>query len=436
MRPRLAGLVLALSLAGAAPVLAQDGAAGRAAATQAIRVFLDCQFECDGQYLRTEINYVNWVVDRTVSDVHLLVASEETGGGGRKLSLRFIGQRGFAGVEDELSQTQVATATADERRKDLAQVIRLGLVRYLARTPDGARLQVTMPAAVQAAAEGKGLKPHDPWHNWVFTVSANTFLNGESQQRFSNLSGNIGADKVTDQWKLSVSLNGSRNSSRFTLPDSSVFRDKTSFYSADLFAGRSMGNHWSLGFGGNGFQSTRSNIDLSVRVGPVAEFNVFKYAEATRRRLTVLYQFSAIHFDYTERTLYDRTQEVLVQQSLGLAGRARQPWGDVSGSVTASAYLHDWSKSNVTLFGSANLRIAKGLDLNLFGQYSRIRDQLALPSGGATRDEILRQLRELQTGYRYFLSLGLSYRFGSIYNNVVNPRFSNRGGGSSFFFSF
>ncbi len=433
MRRFTPGLVLVLLAVVGRPVAAQTAGS---APTDALRIFLDCQFECDSQYLRTEINYVNWVLDRTVSDVHLLVASEETGGGGRKLTLRFIGQRRFQAVDDELVHITQSTESQDDRRRGIAQVIKLGLVRYLARTPDGARLAVTMPEAARSAAQGTGLKPKDPWHNWVFTTSANTFLNGESRQRFSNFRGEIGASKVTDKWKINLTLSGSKNSSRFTLPDSSIFRDKTSFYSVDAFAGRSLNEHWSAGIAASAFQSTRSNIDLSDRVGPMVEFNIFKYAEATRRTLAFLYQVSVVHFNYTEATLYDRLQEVLVQQSIGLAGRARQPWGDVSGSVTASHYLNDFSKNQLTLFAAANLRIAKGLDLNLFGQYSRIRDQLSLPASGASRDEILRQLRELQTGYRYFMSLGLSYRFGSIFNNVVNPRFSSRGGGNNFFFSF
>jgi hypothetical protein len=197
MRRFTAGLVLVLLAVVGRPVKAQTAGS---APTDALRVFLDCQFECDSQYLRTEINYVNWVLDRTVSDVHLLVSSEETGGGGRKLTLRFIGQRRFQGVDDELVHITQSTASQDDRRRGIAQVIKLGLVRYLARTPDGARLAVTMPEAAPSAAQGTGLKPRDPWHNWVFTTSANTFLNGESQQRFSNFRGEIGASKVTDKW--------------------------------------------------------------------------------------------------------------------------------------------------------------------------------------------------------------------------------------------
>lgn len=431
------GLVVAFELH-ALPVIAAAQPATPTVA-EALKVFLDCEFECDSSFLRVEINYVNWVLDRADADVHVLVSSQETGGGGRVATLKFIGLKRFQGLDDELTHTTNATETSDERRRGQAQVLKLGLVRYLARTEDAKRVVVSVPQAAAAAAQGQGLKPADPWKNWVFTVSSNTFLQGESQQKFTNLNGSLEAAKVLDAWKLSFEINGSRNSSSFTLPDPddstklTKFSDKTSFYSLETFFAKSLGDHWSVGGGLDASQSTRSNIDLSARLGPALEYNFFKYSESTRKRFTALYQVSVVHFDYTERTLFDRVQEVLVQQSLGIGGRARQPWGDVSGSLTGSAYLNDFSKNLLTLFASLNLRVTKGLDFNLFGSYSRVRDQLNIPAAGASREQILRQLRELQTGYRYFVSFGLSYRFGSIYNNVVNPRFSSRGGGGRFF---
>jgi hypothetical protein len=41
--------------------------------------------------------------------------------------------------------------------------------------------------------------------------------------------------------------------------------------------------------------------------------------------------------------------------------------------------------------------------------------------------------QQLATRYSYFTSFGLTYTFGSIYNNVVNPRFGNNGGGGMSF---
>ena len=59
MRRLLAGLVVILLGGLARPMAAQVAGSEP---TEAIRVFLDCQFECDSQFLRTEINYVNWVL--------------------------------------------------------------------------------------------------------------------------------------------------------------------------------------------------------------------------------------------------------------------------------------------------------------------------------------------------------------------------------------
>ena len=36
---------------------------------------------------------------------------------------------------------------------------------------------------------------------------------------------------------------------------------------------------------------------------------------------------------------------------------------------------------------------------------------------------MLLRLRELQSGYNVFVFFGINYSFGSLFNNVVNPRF-------------
>ncbi|MFC1561269.1 hypothetical protein ACFL4V_02215, partial [Candidatus Latescibacterota bacterium] len=70
-----------------------------------------------------------------------------------------------------------------------------------------------------------------------------------------------------------------------------------------------------------------------------------------------------------------------------------------------------------------SLRLFEGLSLNLHGRYSRIHDQLSLPGKGATEEEILLHRKQLATQYDFFTYFGLSYTFGSIYTNIVNPRF-------------
>lgn len=58
-----------------------------------------------------------------------------------------------------------------------------------------------------------------------------------------------------------------------------------------------------------------------------------------------------------------------------------------------------------------------------------VRDQLYLPASGATPEEILARQRVLATDYSYFANFGLSFRFGSVYNNIVNPRFGTQSQG-------
>lgn len=94
-----------------------------------------------------------------------------------------------------------------------------------------------------------------------------------------------------------------------------------------------------------------------------------------------------------------------------------------------STYLHDWSKNNLSAGGYLSLRIAKGLNVNFGGGASLIHDQLNLVKQDLTYDEILLQRKEIATQYEYYTSFGFTYTFGSIYNNVVNPRFGNSGSG-------
>ncbi len=67
----------------------------------------------------------------------------------------------------------------------------------------------------------------------------------------------------------------------------------------------------------------------------------------------------------------------------------------------------------------------KGLTIDLNGRLSLIHDQIALPKGGVDLEEVLLQRKQLETSYQYFASFGFTYSFGSIYNNIVNPRFGN-----------
>jgi hypothetical protein len=162
---------------------------------------------------------------------------------------------------------------------------------------------------------------------------------------------------------------------------------------------------------------------------PGIEYDLFPYSESTRRQMRVLYSAGISLVEYADTTIYDKIRENLFLHTLSASYEVIQKWGSIDFTLTYNNYLHDWSKNNLSLNGYFNFRIAKGLSLNFGGGASLIHDQINLVKQDLTYDEILLQRKEIATQYEYYLSFGLSYTFGSIYNNVVNPRFGNSSGG-------
>lgn len=76
--------------------------------------------------------------------------------------------------------------------------------------------------------------------------------------------------------------------------------------------------------------------------------------------------------------------------------------------------------------GDVEWRVYRGLSLSFNARAAIIRDDRAVLKGDASVEEVLLQLRKLSSTYSFQAGFGISYSFGSIYNNVVNPRFSSR----------
>ena len=411
-------LVLVSALAWAAPQ--QQRPVDR---TEAVRVFLDCR-SCDENYLRTEITFINYVRDRATADLHILVTTQPTGGGGTEFTLKFIGLGRFQGVEQQLSYVAPQTNTDDETRKALARVLKLGLVRYAADTPLGSQLDVSYKAPEAASAAGV----RDPWNFWVFRVGIGGEFEGARSDKSSSIEGFFTASRTTDRWKLAFNTNTDYREDRFVLEDESTFVSITRTNEGNALAVRSLNEHWSIGAVGSLSSSTFLNHRFRMRAGPAIEYSVFPYSESTRRLLTLYYTAGYHRFDYREITLFDKTEETLADQLFEASLNLRQPWGNAFASAQIAQYLTDLDKYRISGFGELEVRLFKGFSVEVFGELSRRRDQIYLPKGEASNEEILVRQRELATGYQYDINFGISYSFGSIYNNIVNPRFRSAGG--------
>ena len=364
---------------------------------------------------------MDYVRDRTAADVHVLITSQVTGGGGREYNLRFIGLRGLTGQDQDRRFSISITAASDQSRIQTVRVLSQGLLRYIGDRPEAEQLLVTLarPAGGPVAA----VPADDPWNRWLFTVGGNGFFQGESRNSSSNYSGSFRARRITDDWKLDMSVFGNRSKSTFTLNDGSEFVSELNSYGGGMLLGRSLGSHTSAGFRMSAQNSTRNNEDLVLRPTAVVEFSLYPFSESTRRLVVLEYGIGAYSANYGKETVFGVNSEVLVRQYASLSVSMQQPWGSLSGGASFQHYLRDFSQNRLGVSGGANLRVAKGLSLNLQASYGRPRDQLSIERGTATDEEVLLRLRQLQTRYTYFTSVGLSYSFGSIFNAVVNPRF-------------
>src|SRR4029079_6323957 len=175
------------------------------------------------------------------------------------------------------------------------------------------------------------------------------------------------------------------------------------------------------------------NERSAARFAPAVEYDIFPYDQSTRKLITFQYSLGLNAYHYRDTTIFDKLTEVRPDETLSLSLATTQPWGSVNGSIEGANYLDDFSKRRLVLFNSLNARLFKGFSINFFGSVSLLRDQLYLPKSGATDEEILLQRRQLATSYQYFAGVSLSYTFGSIFNNIVNPRFEGSSGQVFFF---
>jgi hypothetical protein len=418
----LIACTLALVLGGA------QGASGQGVkpAHAMVRVFLDCG-RCDEDYLKKEVTFVDYVRNREDSDVHVLVTTQETGGGGTQWTLKFIGLGPYAGSDQTLTYNSPQTATSDEVRAGFAEIFKVGLVRYAAQSAIADRLRVTYKKAEgDEAAE----KKKDPWNYWIYRVNGGGDVNGEESSNGRSIRGAFSASRTTDAWRTSLEASANYRDSEFVLEDDSTFLSVSRNLDASGILVKSLTQHWSLGVMGSVGANTFRNFALKTRIAPGIEYDIFPYSESTRRMLTLQYTVGHDLHHYREETVYGKMREQLIDQRAEIGLSLRQPWGSASAQFTFSQYLTQPSKYSLGLFGGGNFRLAKGLSFNTFGEFSRTRDQIYLPRGEASTEEILLRQRQLLTGYQYFFNFGISYSFGSIFNNIVNPRFGGGGGGN------
>ncbi len=383
----------------------------------AVKLFIDCEY-CDMNHIRREIPYVNYVRDVKEAQLYLREVRQNTGSGGREYSYFFTGEKEFEGLNDTLIYISRPDATRDQTREGRTNMMKMGLMRYVARTP------IYKEIEINHLGKAKEEMVFDKWNNWVFELETRPRFEGEETRKEFSFWNSFNINKVTPDWKIEFDLDHRLTRTKYTYEDSTYVKDKTMIQLENLVV-KSISEHWSVGNRAEFSTSTFSNLKFQANIFPSIEYNLFPYSESTHHQLRFLYGIGVSLNQYNDTTIYDKIKENLGQQQLQIAYQVQEKWGSINVSLEGSNYLNDFSKNNVELECSINIRIVKGLSFSIRGGVARVQDQISLVKGELSEADILLQLQELASTYRVDGGLGITYTFGSIFNNIVNPRFGN-----------
>ena len=397
--------------------------------TEALRLYLDCDWGCDFTFLRSQVTYVNWVRDRRDAEVHILVTIQ-SGGNSREYTFNFIGLGRFEGVDQRLIHTSSFTDTDDERRRGIQRLLELGLVRYVLETPQAVGLAVEFENG-EEQGEPHTLVVDDPWNHWVYRLRLNTDFRSEDRRDSQSYQASASAGRTTDLWRMGMGVFYSYRESNFEFEDGSTFKNvsrSTNYFGQVI---RTLAPHWGVGVGASSRESTFLNLENSYRAAAAIEYNYFPYSESSEREFTFAYFIGGTSLDYEEITVFDKLEETFTDQGAYIAFGMERPWGEAHLDLQYSHFIDDFDRSRIEFSTDIEYHIVRGLSFDVYAGVSRIRDQIYLPKGGATDAEVLVARRQLETDLSFRGGIQLRYTFGSIYNNVVNSRLSSESGGFS-----
>jgi len=389
---------------------------------QVPEVYLDCR-RCDFDYIRKELNFVNYVRDPNQADIHVFVTDQKTGDGGRMYEFSFFGRRGFSGTEYTLKHFIGRYATSDETREALVRFLKLGFASYMLQTSQATNF--TVKYTKNGETENDKISVEDPWNNWVFQAYLGRIqLDMESNKNEFYSRWGFFADKVTEEWKFRIRPYFNYDQTKIqTTAQADPVISKRHRGGLDTYAIKSLGEHWSAGVFGNYFTFTGRNIKHEFRFTPGIEYSILPYEMATRKSITFTYLLGYSYFDYYRETVFGKTSESLFNHQLKGMVNIKKPWGNVETGFVGSHYFHDFSRRRIEFYGQLSVRVVEGLSVSFQTDYNVVHDQLALPRGEATLEEVLLKQRELATNFSLSSSIAISYTFGSKYANIVNTRF-------------
>ena len=249
-----------------------------------INFFLDC-YHCDFTYVRQELPFISFVREPQLADVHILMSESETGSGGNKFFLNFIGLKDFKGLDFEYTVTTNQSDTEDDVRKALLKILKIGILPYYSKTSFIDQLNIDLEESDNKTADDMVI---DRWNKWVFRLESGADFQKEESQNEYSLDNEVKAERITEEWKTSVEASYEINRENY-FDDGEQITNKqdTKQLSAELI--KSLTEKWSAGIFGNYSSRTFLNVKNNFGAAAGVQYNFFPWKECNRRVFAIGY---------------------------------------------------------------------------------------------------------------------------------------------------
>lgn len=384
-----------------------------------LKVFLICE-SCDQDFFKNEIGHLYFVRDQRLADFTVLFRNIETGSGGREITLDFSGNGIYQDIKHAERFNTLPNMSENDVRMGLLQVFHKGALHYLVRSPM-APLITYKVEGLSKSEPADSIK--DKWNLWIFNIDGS--VNGSGQEYTSNMSynGSFSANRTSEKNLFEAGFWYWSNHSTYQIDPATKIKSDIQSYGLYSQNAISIGKHWAAGYNTGLYSSTVSNMRDNTDLTAVVEYNVFPYSEATKRQLRFNYRAGFRVVNFYELTYRNKFHDLFATQSLTMRYRLVEKWGNIGVSIGAAHLFSKEHFYSVNISPSISWNVLKGLNFNVGGNFSIVRDQYFLRMDEVSSEEILTGQAQLKSAYNFFIYTGFNYSFGSMYNNVVNVRF-------------
>jgi hypothetical protein len=351
------------------------------------------------------------------SNLYIKLSHQRTGTGGTEYTMTFTGKKEFEALNDTIKYISNVTDSRRTTEEGIVRNFKLGLLTYIKETPMCEFIDINYTGISEKIRE-----IDDKWNHWVFSISTTGEIEKEETKEIYKFNLRLSASRVTEELKINSYFDGDYNLKKYITDEEKYTGIRRSgFFRIRIV--KSLGDHLSAGFIGSVNSKSYNNIRLSYNFAPAFEYNFYPYHEYTSRQFTFLYRIGLENTTYMEETIFGKKKETLYYQAIDIDYDIEREWGYTDFYLEGRNYLHNFKKNRFTGGFRFSVRLFGGLSLSGNARISAIRDQLYLSAEGATKEEILLEQKALSTQYRIESEIGISYTFGSIFENIVNPRF-------------